>query len=265
MENENNTHMNLTLKIWRQLSAKVPGKFVEYKVTDVSPNMSFLEMIDVLNQDLILKGDDPVAFDHDCREGICGSCSMVINGNPHGPERGTTTCQLHMRSFKDGELIVIEPWRARAFPIKKDLMCDRSAFDRINAAGGFVSVNTGNAQDANALPIAKELTDMAFDYATCISCGACVAACKNASATLFVAAKVAQLSLLPQGQPERDSRVLGMVAQMDQERFGACSNTGACSAACPKEISLESITKLNQEYLRASLRHTESKSNGGGD
>jgi succinate dehydrogenase / fumarate reductase iron-sulfur subunit len=265
MENESNIHMNLTLKVWRQKSAKEKGHLVDYKVSNVSPNMSFLEMLDVLNQDLIKRGEDPIVFEHDCREGICGSCSMMINGAAHGPQKATTACQLHMRAFKDNDVIFVEPWRAKAFPVVKDLWVDRSAFDRIQQAGGFISVNTGNAQDANNLPIPKQNTDAAFDYAACIGCGACVASCKNASATLFVAAKVSQFALLPQGQPERETRVLNMIAQMDKEGFGACSNTGACSAACPKEISLESITRLNQEYLRASVRHVEPNAGGRGD
>ena len=242
--------MNLTLKIWRQKNANSRGEFKTYAVKDISPEMSFLEMIDVLNEELLLKGEDPIAFDHDCREGICGMCSMYINGHPHGPEQ-TTTCQLHMRSFKDGDTIVVEPWRAKAFPIVKDLVVDRSAFDRIIQAGGYISVNTGNAPDANEIPIAKEVADAAFNAATCIGCGACVAACKNASAMLFVSAKVAQLAMLPQGQVERKRRVEKMVAQMDEEGFGACTNTGACAAECPKEISLANIAILNREYLVA--------------
>ena len=265
MENESNIHMNLTLKVWRQASSTVKGKLVEYKVSDVSPDMSFLEMLDVLNQNLIKKNEEPIVFEHDCREGICGSCAMMVNGCAHGPQKATAVCQLHMRAFKDGDVIVVEPWRARAFPIVKDLWVDRSAFDRIQQAGGFISVNTGNAQDANNIPIAKEKTDEAFDYAACIGCGACVASCKNASASLFVAAKVAQLALLPQGEPERETRVLNMVAQADAEGFGACSNTGACSAACPKEISLEAIACLNREYNLASLRYREHASNASGD
>jgi succinate dehydrogenase / fumarate reductase iron-sulfur subunit len=227
---------------------------VAYPVKDVSGDMSFLEMLDVLNEELVEKGDNPVAFDHDCREGICGSCSMVINGRPHGPDTGITTCQLHMRHFKDGETVNVEPFRANAFPVLKDLMVDRGAFDRIIQAGGYISVNTsGNTLDANAIPVPKEDADLAFDAASCIGCGACVAACKNSSAMLFVSAKVSQLSLLPQGKPERTERVLRMVEQMDKEGFGACSNTGACSAECPKGISLDNIARLNREYLRASL------------
>jgi succinate dehydrogenase / fumarate reductase iron-sulfur subunit len=246
--------MNLTLKIWRQNNTTEAGKMVAYPVKDVSGDMSFLEMLDVLNEELVEKGDNPVAFDHDCREGICGSCSMVINGRPHGPDTGITTCQLHMRHFKDGETVNVEPFRANAFPVLKDLMVDRGAFDRIIQAGGYISVNTsGNTLDANAIPVPKEDADLAFDAASCIGCGACVAACKNSSAMLFVSAKVSQLSLLPQGKPERTERVLRMVEQMDKEGFGACSNTGACSAECPKGISLDNIARLNREYLRASL------------
>lgn len=225
-----------------------------YPVADVSPDMSFLEMMDVLNDQLIRDGKDPVAFDHDCREGICGMCSMYINGEAHGPGRGITTCQLHMRSFKDGDTIYVEPWRAKAFPVIKDLAVDRSAFDRVIQAGGYVSVNTsGNTQDANAIPIPKEDADRAFDAATCIGCGACVATCKNSSAMLFVSAKVSQLALLPQGEPERKRRVLRMVEQMDKEGFGNCTNTGACEVECPKGISLENIARMNREYLRASV------------
>jgi succinate dehydrogenase / fumarate reductase iron-sulfur subunit len=242
--------MNLTLKVWRQKNANSKGELKTYPLKDISPDMSFLEMFDVLNEELLLKGEDPIAFDHDCREGICGMCSMYINGHPHGPGQ-TTTCQLHMRSFKDGDTIVVEPWRAKAFPVIKDLVVDRSAFDRIIQAGGYISVNTGNAPDANEIPISKEIADKAFNAATCIGCGACVAACKNASAMLFVAAKVAQLSMLPQGQVERKKRVEKMVAQMDEEGFGACTNTGACAAECPKEISLANIAILNREYLTA--------------
>lgn len=246
--------MNLTLKIWRQNNTSKAGKMVAYPVKNVSGDMSFLEMLDVLNDELVEKGDDPVAFDHDCREGICGSCSMVINGRPHGPDTGITTCQLHMRHFKDGETVNVEPFRANAFPVLKDLMVDRGAFDRIIQAGGYISVNTsGNTLDANAIPVPKEDADLAFDAASCIGCGACVAACKNSSSMLFVSAKVSQLSLLPQGKPERTERVLRMVEQMDKEGFGACSNTGACSAECPKGISLDNIARLNREYLRASL------------
>jgi succinate dehydrogenase / fumarate reductase, iron-sulfur subunit len=244
--------MDLTLKIWRQSGPKDQGKMVTYLVKEISPDMSFLEMIDVLNNELIEKGDLPVAFDHDCREGICGMCSMFINGEAHGPGRGVTTCQLHMRSFKNGDTIHIEPWRAKAFPVIKDLVVDRSAFDRVISAGGFVSINTsGNTLDANAVLIPKLDADKAFDAATCIGCGACVATCVNSSAMLFVSAKVSQLALLPQGQVERKERVLNMVKQMDEEGFGNCSNTGACEVECPKGISLENIARMNREYLMA--------------
>ncbi|HLW21107.1 MAG TPA: succinate dehydrogenase/fumarate reductase iron-sulfur subunit [Cyclobacteriaceae bacterium] len=244
--------MNLTLKIWRQKNRNDKGGFKEYKVTDISEDMSFLEMIDVLNEDLAMKGEDPVHFDHDCREGICGTCSLHINGKPHGPQQ-TTTCQLHMRSFKDGDLITIEPWRAKAFPVIKDLVVDRGAFDRIIQAGGYVNVNTGGVPDANEIPISKAVSDEAFDSATCIACGACVAACKNASAMLFVSAKVSQLAMLPQGQLERKERVERMVAQMDAEGFGNCTNTEACSAECPKEIKQSNIARMNREYFSAVL------------
>ncbi len=245
--------MNLKLEVWRQERAEKKGKFVTYEVSDVSPEMSFLEMFDVLNEKLIHEGKEPIAFDHDCREGICGSCSMHINGRPHGPWHATTVCQLHMRAFKDGETIVVEPWRAKAFPVIRDLMVSRSAFDRIIQAGGYVSVNTGNAVDANSVAIEKEKADSAFAAAICIGCGACVAACKNSSAMLFMSAKVAHLAQLPQGQPEKKSRVLNMVAQMDKEGFGACTFTGACEAVCPKEISITNISRLNAEYLTAGL------------
>lgn len=246
--------MKFTLKIWRQKNAKTQGEMKSYELDQISDDMSFLEMVDVLNENLVAKGDEPVAFDHDCREGICGMCSMVINGQPHGPGKAITTCQLHMREFKDGDTIYIEPFRANAFPVVKDLVVDRGAFDRIQQAGGFVSVNTsGNTIDANAIPIPKENADMAFDAATCIGCGACVAACKNSSAMLFVSAKVSQFALLPQGEPERKERALKMVAQMDKEGFGACTNTGACAAECPKEISLENIARLNREYIAAAF------------
>ncbi|MDC1080786.1 MAG: succinate dehydrogenase/fumarate reductase iron-sulfur subunit [Flavobacteriaceae bacterium] len=247
--------MNLTLKIWRQANTNAQGKMETYPIENVSPDMSFLEMMDVLNEQLINKGIDPVAFDHDCREGICGMCSMYINGEAHGPDRLVTTCQLHMRKFKDGETITIEPFRANAFPVVKDLAVDRSAFDRIQHAGGFVSVNTsGNTQDANAIPINKHDADNAFDAATCIGCGACVASCKNASAMLFVSAKVSQYALLPQGKVEAADRVLNMVKQMDEEGFGNCTNTGACEVECPKGISLENIARMNREYLVASAK-----------
>ena len=247
--------MNLTLKIWRQKDASDKGKIIDYAIGDVSPDMSFLEMLDVLNQDLIEKGEEPVAFDHDCREGICGSCSMFVNGQAHGPDSMITVCQLHMRSFNDGDTIYIEPWRATAFPVIKDLIVDRSAFDRIQQAGGFISVNTsGNTQDANSIPIEKENADNAFDAATCIGCGACVASCKNSSAMLFVSAKVSQFALLPQGRVEAVDRVLNMVKQMDDEGFGNCTNTGACEVECPKGISLENIARMNREYLSASFK-----------
>lgn len=247
--------MKLTLRIWRQKSAKDQGKMVDYNIDGIDGDMSFLEMLDILNDQLITKGEDPVVFDHDCREGICGMCSLQINGEPHGPDRGITTCQLHMRKFKDGDTITIEPFRATAFPVIKDLIVDRSAFDRIQHAGGFISVNTsGNTQDANAIPIEKENADAAFDAATCIGCGACVAACKNASAMLFTSAKVSQFALLPQGEVEATRRVLNMVKQMDEEGFGNCTNTGACEVECPKGISLENIARMNREYLKASLK-----------
>jgi succinate dehydrogenase / fumarate reductase iron-sulfur subunit len=244
-------NMNITLKVWRQKNANTKGKLVSYEAKDVSPDMSFLEMIDEVNEVLIKKGDEPIAFDHDCREGICGMCSMVIDGRPHGPKEGITTCQLHMRSFKDGDTITIEPWRAKGFPVVKDLVVDRSAFDRIIQAGGYISVNTGVTIDANAIAISKQDSDKAFDAATCIGCGACVAACKNASAMLFLSAKVSQLSLLPQGHPERKSRVENMLQQMEDEGFGNCSNTGACSVECPKEIGQEHIARLNREFIAA--------------
>lgn len=247
--------MKLNLKIWRQAHATAKGSMQTYQIEDVSPDMSFLEMMDVLNEQLIAKGIEPVAFDHDCREGICGSCSMFINGEAHGPDRLVTTCQLHMRKFKDGDTIYIEPFRAKAFPVIKDLVVDRTAFDRVQHAGGFVSVNTsGNTQDANAIPIEKADADKAFDAATCIGCGACVATCKNASAMLFVSAKVSQYALLPQGQVEATDRVLNMVKQMDEEGFGNCTNTGACEVECPKGISLENIARMNLEYLSANVK-----------
>lgn len=247
--------MNLTLKIWRQKGPEVKGKLVDYKVNDISEHMSFLEMMDVLNEQLVNAGEEPVAFDHDCREGICGMCSMYINGEAHGPDRGVTTCQLHMRMFKDGDTITIEPFRATAFPVVKDLIVDRSSFDRIQHAGGFISVNTsGNTIDANATPINKKDADDAFSAATCIGCGACVASCKNSSAMLFVGAKVSQFALLPQGKIEATDRVLNMVKQMDDEGFGNCTNTGACEVVCPKGISLENIARMNREYLAASLK-----------
>ena len=246
--------MDLTLKVWRQKNSNSKGKMETYPISDVSKDSSFLEMMDMLNNNLIEKGKEPVAFDHDCREGICGMCSMYINGQAHGPSRGTTTCQLHMRSFNDGDTIYIEPWRSKSMPVIKDLVVDRSAFDRIQQAGGFVSVNTsGNTQDANAVPIPKENADKAFDAASCIGCAACVATCKNSSAMLFVAAKVSQYSYLPQGQVEAKERVVNMVEQMDKEGFGNCTNTGACEVECPKGISLEYIARMNREYLKASL------------
>ena len=245
--------MTISLKVWRQRDSDSEGRFVDYVLSDVSPDMSFLEMLDLLNLDLVRKGEDAIAFDHDCREGICGTCSLYINGRAHGPLKGVTACQLHMRTFHDGESITVEPWRAKPFPIIKDLVVDRSAFDRIMAAGGFVSVHTGGAPDANAILIAKETAEEAMDAAACIGCGACVAACKNGSAMLFVAAKVSQLALLPQGQAERKARVEAMLAQMDAEGFGACSNTYACEAECPKQISVSHIARLNREYLRAKL------------
>ncbi len=245
--------MNLTLKVWRQKNADDRGGFETYEVKDISSEMSFLEMFDVLNERLIHKGKDPIAFDHDCREGICGACSMYVNGRPHGPWHATTTCQLHMRAFKDGDIIVVEPWRAKAFPVIKDLVVDRAAFDRIIQAGGYISVNTGNAVDGNTIPIEKDNADKSFAAAACIGCGACVAACKNSSAMLFVSAKISHLALLPQGNPERKTRVLSMVAQMDKEGFGSCTFTEACEAVCPKEISVTNISRLNAEYLLAGL------------
>ncbi len=246
--------MNLTLKVWRQNGNKEKGRMETYQVSDISPDSSFLEMMDILNEQLIEEGKEPVAFDHDCREGICGMCSMYINGEAHGPGDRITTCQLHMREFNDGDTIHIEPWRAKAFPVIKDLVVDRGAFDRIMAAGGFVSVNTsGNTQDANAIPIDKNDADKAFDAATCIGCGACVATCKNASAMLFVSAKVSQFALLPQGQVEARERAVNMVNKMDEEGFGNCTNTGACEVECPKGISLENIARMNREYLKGSI------------
>ena len=242
------TNLKLTLNIWRQESSVAPGKFESYEVDNLNTHMSFLEMLDVFNENLVAEDKEPVAFDHDCREGICGMCSMVINGQAHGPLKGTTTCQLHMRHFNDGDTITIEPWRARSFPVIKDLVVDGSSFDRLIQSGGFVSVNTGSAPDANAIPIAKEVAEEAFDAAACIGSGACVASCKNASASLFVAAKISQLSLLPQGQPERKERALSMVNKMDEEGFGHCTNTGACEAECPKGISVEYIRKMNLDY-----------------
>ena len=246
--------MRLGLNIWRQKNSKTKGKLVYYEIDNVSEHMSFLEMMDVLNSELIDKGEEPVAFDHDCREGICGMCSMYINGEPHGPEKGVTTCQLHMRSFNDGDTIYIEPFRSNAFPIIKDLVVDRSSFDRIQQAGGYISINTGSAIDANTIPIEKPDADKSFNAATCIGCGACVATCKNSSAMLFVGAKVSQFALLPQGKVEAKDRVINMVNQMDKEGFGNCSNTGACEVACPKGISLENITRMNREFLKANIK-----------
>jgi succinate dehydrogenase / fumarate reductase iron-sulfur subunit len=246
--------MRLTLKVWRQADRNAPGKIVTYEAPDVLADMSFLEMLDVLNERLILQGDDPIAFDHDCREGICGSCDLMVNGYAHGPRRGTTVCQLHMREFKDGDTIYIEPWRAGAFPVIKDLVVDRGALDRIVAAGGFISVPTGSARDANALPVPKADADRAMDAAACIGCGACVAACPNASASLFTGAKLAHLAALPQGQPERYRRARAMVDQMDAEGFGSCTNIGECSAACPKEIPMDVIAEMNADLRKASIR-----------
>lgn len=245
--------MKLILKIWRQKGPNDKGRIVDYPVDNISPDMSFLEMLDILNEHLVEKGEEPVAFDHDCREGICGMCSLYINGRAHGPNYGVTTCQLHMRSFNDGDTVFIEPWRSGSFPVVKDLVVDRSAFDRIVQAGGFISVNTGGAQDANNIPVPKEDADESFAAATCIGCGACVATCKNSSAMLFVAANVSKLALLPQGKVEAKKRVLSMVKQMDEEGFGNCTNTGACEVECPKNISLEHIARMNREYLKASI------------
>jgi len=256
--------MNLTLHVWRQANASDAGRFVTYPAADVSPDMSFLEMLDVVNERLIGKGEAPIAFDHDCREGICGTCGMVINGSPHGPRKLTTTCQLHMRSFSDGDAITIEPWRASAFPVLRDLVVDRRAFDRIVQSGGFVSAPTGSAPDGNAIPIPKDFAERSMDAAACIGCGACVAACPNASASLFVAAKISHLGLLPQGQAERHTRALNMVAQMDAELFGSCTNHGECEAACPKGISLETIARMNRDYIAASLAKRPKPGTGGG-
>ena len=244
--------MKLTLHIWRQKTTNHAGRMVRYEHTRVNPHMSFLEMLDVLNEELIAKGEDPIAFDHDCREGICGICGFMINGVAHGPERATTVCQLHMRHFKDGDVLYLEPWRAKAFPVVKDLIVDRGAFDRIIARGGFISVSTGSAPDGNAVAVPKENADLAMDAAACIGCGACVAACPNAAAALFTGAKISHLGLLPQGQPERYERVLGMVAQVKQEMFGSCTNIGECEAVCPKEIRLEVIARMNRDFLKAS-------------
>ncbi|HQY41277.1 MAG TPA: succinate dehydrogenase/fumarate reductase iron-sulfur subunit [Ferruginibacter sp.] len=246
-------NMNLTLKVWKQKNSDAKGSFENFQVKNISSEMSFLEMFDVLNEQLIAEGKEPIAFDHDCREGICGACSMYIDGQPHGPWEKNTTCQLHMRAFKNGDTIVVEPWRSKAFPVIKDLMVDRTAFDRIIQAGGYISVNTGNAVDANSIPVDKKNADDAFNAAACIGCGACVATCKNSSAMLFVSAKVSQLALLPQGEPERKTRVLNMVAQMDKEGFGNCTNTYACEAECPKGISVLNIARMNREYLISGL------------
>jgi succinate dehydrogenase / fumarate reductase iron-sulfur subunit len=249
--------MKFNLKVWRQKNASDKGKLVDYSIDGVNPDQSFLEMIDVLNDNLVRKGEDPIAFDHDCREGICGMCSMYIDGRAHGPQHAAATCQLYMRSFKDGETIYVEPWRAKAFPIIKDLVTDRGAFDRIISSGGFISVNTGQAQDANSLPVNKSDAEKAMDAAACIGCGACVAACPNSSAMLFVSAKISQLALLPQGHPERDKRAVAMVEQMDEEGFGNCTNIGACEAECPKEIKLTNIARLNREYISAMVSSDE--------
>ncbi len=246
--------MRIILHVWRQKNASSPGKLVRYEVPNVNPEMSFLEMLDVLNEDLILKGEEPIAFDHDCREGICGMCGMMINGVAHGGMRGTTVCQLHMRHFKDGDEIYLEPWRARAFPLIRDLAVDRSAFDRIIAAGGYISVPAGSAPDGNAIPVAKENAELAMDAAACIGCGACVAACPNAAAALFTGAKISQFALLPQGQPERYQRVRAMLAQAAAEGFGGCTNIGECEAVCPKQIRLEFIARMNRDFLKAALK-----------
>jgi len=248
------SNLKLKLKVWRQKGPKDKGHFFEYDANNVTTDMSFLEMLDVVNEELVHAGKEPIEFDHDCREGICGMCSLVINGEPHGPQKATTTCQLHMRAFKDGDTIAIEPFRAKAFPVVRDLIVDRTSFDRIQAKGGYNSVRTGNAQDANSLLIGKETADEAFNAATCIGCGACVAVCTNASASLFTSAKLAHLSRMPQGQPEREERAINMVSQMDAEGFGSCTNTGACHEACPKEIPLEFIAEMNREYLKASIK-----------
>jgi succinate dehydrogenase / fumarate reductase iron-sulfur subunit len=245
--------MNLTLHVWRQKNASDKGKMVQYEAKDVSPEMSFLEMLDVVNEGLITRGEEPIAFEHDCREGICGSCGFVVNGTPHGPQRGTTVCQLHMRHFNDGDVLYLEPWRAKAFPVIKDLVVDRSAFDRIIASGGYASVSTGSAPDGNAIPIPKQAADLAMDAAACIGCGACVASCPNASASLFTGAKISHLGLLPQGQPERLSRAEAMVGQMNEELFGSCTNIGECEAVCPKGIKLEVIARMNRDFIKASF------------
>ncbi len=254
MSTSTSYNMTFNIRIWRQKNAQTPGKLVEYKLDGISPDMSFLEMLDQLNERLYAKGEEPVAFDHDCREGICGMCSLNVNGIPHGPDKAVTICQTHMRLFKDGQTITIEPWRSTAFPVIKDCVVDRSAFDRIIQAGGFVSVNTGGTPDANAIPISKKVADLAMDAAACIGCGACVAACKNSSAMLFVSAKASQLNLLPQGQVEKDQRVLAMVEAMDKEGFGSCTNTNSCESVCPKEVSVSFISKLNRDYAWAMLK-----------
>ena len=264
MSGTSGKNLNLKLKVWRQDGEQGAGKFVEYDAPGVSEDASFLEMLDQVNEKIIVKGEDPIAFDHDCREGICGSCGFMINGNAHGPQRSTTVCQLHMRNFKDGETIVMEPWRAKAFPIIKDLIVDRSAFDRVISAGGYISVDIGNAPDANATPIPKSQADEAFSSATCIGCGACVASCKNASAMLYTSAKVSHLGLLPQGSVEKSERVLNMVAQMDAEGFGACTSIGTCSASCPVDISLTNIARMNRQLLVASLDQKKSEDSGSG-
>lgn len=260
---ETSKNLNLNLRVWRQKSDKDGGAFVDYKVSGVSSDSSFLEMLDMLNESLVKQGQEPVAFDHDCREGICGSCGFMINGSAHGPMKSTTVCQLHMRHFHDGETLVLEPWRAAAFPVIKDLMVNRSAFDRVIEAGGYINVDTGNAPDANSIPIPKPYADAAFSSATCIGCGACVASCKNASAMLFVGAKVSHFAMLPQGQVERHERVSHMVAQMDAEGFGACTSTGSCSASCPKDISLENIARMNRELLKATISKKEATAGDG--
>jgi succinate dehydrogenase / fumarate reductase iron-sulfur subunit len=257
--------MNLTLQVWRQAGPNAAGALKEYRANDVSPDMSFLEMLDVVNERLIEQGEVPIAFDHDCREGICGSCGMMINGVAHGPSRGTATCQLHMRSFRDGDTIVVEPWRARAFPVIKDLVVNRSAFDRIIAAGGYITAPTGSAQDANEILVPKQNADSAMDAAACIACGACVAACPNGSASLFTGAKISHLGLLPQGQPERSRRALNMVAQMDLEDFGGCSFLGECQEACPKEISIDVISRMNRDFLHAAVAARASNAKEGGE
>ena len=262
--NNSTKTFSVTLRVWRQTGPNQPGKFVDYAATNVSPNMSFLEMLDVVNDEITVKGEEPIAFAHDCREGICGTCSCTINGKPHGPGKGVATCQVYMRSFHDGDVIVVEPFRAKAFPLVKDLITDREAFDKIQQAGGFISVRTGAAPDANSIPVSKDDADLAMDAATCIGCGACVAACKNASAMLFVAAKVSHLGLLPQGQPERFKRVQAMVTQMDSEGFGSCTVTGSCEAVCPKEISLDFIARMNRDYTKALFKSAFKERPSGG-